>query len=631
MYGDSVAASSSASSPAPTVSTGLEALTSLSSLTAARAVPLKYARRGGAGKKTTITSTDDSHLLDTLTSTTTSTPTPHTASTPSTAPPSSSSVSVPAFTAAAVPTLIDWWVEALGGDDAQSTQSSLTSDSLQCAAACASILHSLALIAPTAVATFIPGLGAHVMGHFPVQDGRVGGTAGDAEVVATLNVHLCHVIAAMVEVEGAAGGEEVKGDGEKGGEGKKGEGRRRREGERAEMLEEWTSALLDFIGRSFYTPSSSSPSSTPTHPPSSSSPMASGRGKKRQRGKGETASLQSTHVSQLLPIVRSLLDRLSSDRRQWLVDGFTAYFFSLHPLSPAKHRCLALIADLLEPPAGAQWMQQPVRHSWVHSLPHYLVQLEGRQPATSHLILRVLHTQVRCYHPQLIDVNHLVPGLLPFYTTTLFTLPVALQLQALPLLYYVGQLPREVVVAWAGRWAEEGVDAAVRQLMVEVVGYHRWGLTLGVYLSFLLSCVSTHRQPYGGETLQPHRYLSVVLQPLRQLCDDGGVVKAVGLAGLTAAQCVVKLLEPQLLRMMGVATDEVSGEEGQLRLNAPSLLLLSQAPLRGGGARAALGGSRHIPADYSAGGGGCPSASLLPALGSHESSSCVGGALHKSL
>jgi hypothetical protein len=94
-------------------------------------------------------------------------------------------------------------------------------------------------------------------------------------------------------------------------------------------------------------------------------------------------------------------------------------------------------------------------------------------PASSRSALQLLQLCVRCYHPQLVDLELLMPALLPFFASTLFTLPDSLQSMSLSLLHYLREFPPPLLSCFAAAFSRPSLPAATRQLLLQMVASHR--------------------------------------------------------------------------------------------------------------------------------------------------------------
>ena len=548
-----------------TAQTSASDLPSLAQLTVPRPTPLKYARRSGSSasgkptKKATITATDDTQLLaalDTPTPTSLLTTTHTAASSPSSA--FTAAVPLAAFVQSSVPLLVEYWLESMGGDEAAAQQSHLTNDSYQCAVACVAILHTYSTL-PCAsgcpLQPFYALLSTHVFERFPVVATSSGVTAADVELVSSINVHICHLITAFVPPAMPAPSDRSEGDVDgvhRGGEGAE-----------AVQLSEWTSEMLDFIGQSLF--QSSSVAQTVD--------TAERRKKRKKRGAASTGLLSSSYIGELLPIVKLLVGRLPAPQQQWMLDGFTAYYMSLHELSPAKLQCISLIAALLQPSTGALCLSLGVGHAWLRSLPSLLVSGARCRPA----VIRLLQYVMRCWHDrERLDLRAIVDYCTAFYCEHLLSVSVDLQMASLSLLPYATTLSTPLLSAFAATFNTVGVDGGVRCLMLEMVATHRHHIGVSAYLSFLLSCLCTQHsdeEQTGQRDEGCHPYVELVLVRLRELASDEVLLQLLPASSphRSPAELLVLLLSPTLHSLISSAT---GGKEagGSLHLTPVTLL-----------------------------------------------------------
>ena len=536
-------------------------LPSLAQLTAARPTPLKYVRRGGSSasgkptKKATITSSDDTQLLASLDNpmhtaflTTSPADTHATGSSPSSA--FTAAVPLTAFVKSSVPLLIEYWLESLGGDDSAAQHSTLTPDSYQCAEACVSILHTYSSLPDSSgcsLQPFFSLLSAHVFGRFPVVSTSSAVSAADVDLISSINVHICHLIASFVPPaippslpptdSNDADRTERKVSSEHTG---------------IEMSEvnEWTSEMLGFIGHSLFQASSMAQATAVTN-------GAERHRKRKNRGGASTTLLSSSHIGELLPILELLVGRLSTSQQQWQLDAFTAYYTSLHELSPSKLQCISLIASLLQPPTGTLCLSLGVGHAWLRSLPSLLISSPRCRPAT----IRLLQFVLRCWHdPQRLDLSPLIDHCTAFYCEHLLSVPTELQMAALSLLPYATTLSPPLLSAFATMFCADGVDGGVRCLMLEMVAVHRYHIGVGAYLSFLLSCLSSQRggeKDGGYQEESCHQHVELVLVRLRELAADEALVQLLPASSprRSPAELLVLLLSPTMQSLISSATD----------------------------------------------------------------------------
>ena len=168
-----------------------------------------------------------------------------------------------------------------------------------------------------------------------------------------------------------------------------------------------------------------------------------------------------------------------------MLNAFTTYYDSLHELSPAKLQCLSLITSLLQPATGTLCLSLGVGHAWLRSLPSLLVSSARCRPA----VIRLLQFVMRCWHnPQQLDLSALVDHCVAFYCEHLLSVSVELQMAVLSLLPHATTLPTPLLSAFVALFQAHELDDGVLCLMLEMVAVHRHHISVGAYLSFLLSC-----------------------------------------------------------------------------------------------------------------------------------------------
>ena len=562
-----------ADGPSTTAARAAPELPSVVPLTPTRPTPLKYMRKsvgsasGKPTKKATITSLDDTDMLASLELPTAVSAAPSTAS----ASAFTAAVSLAAFVQLSVPLLALFWLEALGGGEVAAQHSNLTTDSYQCAEACLSILHTYTTVPSVDAAgllqPFWPLLLAHVFQRFPLVSTSSGATAADIDLLSSINVHICHLIASYIP-PAAAPTQPADDVAAEAGEGSARKERLRvQSAEAAAELSECTSEMLDFIGQSLFQSSASA----------AQAPLVGG-GRRKKRRKGETAStalLSPSHISELLPIVEQLVGRLPAAQQQWLLDAFTAYYSALHELSPAKLQCLSLIATLLQPPTAALCLSLNVGHAWLRSLPPLLVASPPCRPA----VIRLLQFVLRCWHsPQQLDLSPLLDHCTAFYCEHLLSVPAELQLAALSLLPHASTLPPPLLSAFAALFNAADVDGGVRCMLLETVAVHRHRVGVGAYLSFLLSCLSSSSVGEKSDAAQwggCHPYVELVLVRLRELSADEVLLRLLPASSprRTPAELLVLFLAPTLHTLLQPAA-EMQSTDDTLHLSPHTLLTL---------------------------------------------------------
>ena len=554
-------------------------LPSLAQLIVARPTPLKYTRKGGSTasgkptKKATISSVDDTQLLASLDiSTPAFLPTQTMVTAPAAASTTASSgftaaVSLAAFVHSSVPLLVEYWLESLGGDEAAAQQSLLTTDSYQCAEACVSILHTYSTLPSSFGASLQPFfalLSAHVFYRFPLVGMSSTVTAADVDVISSINVHICHLIAAFVPPAVApsndsSDGSEVKNSG------KGSENRKRHESEEAGEVDEWTTEMLEFIGQSLFQSSSTTQAAVAMN-------GAGKRRKKKKRGEASAALLSPSHVGELLPIIGVLVERLPSPQQRWLLEAFTTYYTSLHALSPAKLQCVSLISTLLQPPTGGLCLSTGVGHAWLRSLPSLLVSSARCRPT----IIRLLQYVMRYWHNhQGLDLSELVEQCTAFYCEHLLSVSVELQMVALSLLPYASMLPAPLLSAFVAMFNASGVGSGVRCMMMEMVATQRHRIGVSAYLSYLLSCLSSRRDEEAQQVIEKdgcHPHVELVLVRLRELAGDAVLLQLLPATSpsRSPAELLVLLLSPTL-RSLSSATEGEQVEGSLLDLTPLTL------------------------------------------------------------